>query len=104
MVSTALLSAALPAGAYGAACYDTSSAGAIGRGSSATAHDPAGPIGGPIMSDIIYDFGSGRSDPGTFPTRALQRAAVTAIENEAATLTDYPGGLGYPGLRQAMAA
>jgi 2-aminoadipate transaminase len=55
------------------------------------------------MSDIVYDFGSGRSDPGTFPTEALQRAAVTAIGKEAVTLTDYPGGLGYPGLRRAMA-
>ena len=55
------------------------------------------------MSDIIYDFGSGRSDPGTFPTEALQRAAVTASEKEAVTLTDYPGGLGYPGEREPAA-
>ena len=55
------------------------------------------------MSEIIYDFGSGRSDPGTFPKEALQKAAVAAIENEAEALTNYPGNLGHPGLRAAMA-
>ncbi|MFP6816960.1 MAG: PLP-dependent aminotransferase family protein [Pseudomonadales bacterium] len=55
------------------------------------------------MSEIIYDFGSGRSDPGTFPKEALQKAAVAAIEKEAVALTNYPGNLGHPGLRAAMA-
>jgi 2-aminoadipate transaminase len=55
------------------------------------------------MSEIIYDFGSGRSDPGTFPKQALQQAAVAAIENEAVALTNYPGNLGHAGLRAAMA-
>ena len=27
------------------------------------------------MSEILYDFGTGRSDPSTFPTQALQDAA-----------------------------
>jgi len=55
------------------------------------------------MSEIIYDFGSGRSDPETFPKEALQRAAVAAIEKEAVALTNYPGNLGHAGLRAAMA-
>ena len=55
------------------------------------------------MPEIIYDFGSGRSDPGTFPKEALQKAAVAAIDKEAVALTNYPGNLGHPGLRTAMA-
>ncbi len=53
--------------------------------------------------EILYDFGTGRSDPSTFPTAALQAAAVKVIEEEAQALTEYPGGLGHPGLRRAMA-
>ena len=52
---------------------------------------------------IQYDFGTGRSDPSTFPTEALQAAAVTAIAEEAEALTQYPGGLGHARLRQLMA-
>ncbi len=55
------------------------------------------------MSEIKYDFGTGRSDPGTFPREALQRAAVAAIEHNAEALTNYPGDLGHPGFRAAMA-
>ena len=55
------------------------------------------------LPEIIYDFGSGRSDPGTFPKAALQKAAVAAIEKEAVALTNYPGNLGHSGLRAAMA-
>ena len=55
------------------------------------------------MSEIIYDFGTGRSDPSTFPTEALQAAAVKVIGEQAEELTKYPGGLGHQGLRVAMA-
>ncbi|MEM7002334.1 MAG: PLP-dependent aminotransferase family protein [Pseudomonadota bacterium] len=55
------------------------------------------------MSEILYDFGTGRSDPSTFPTEALQAAAVKAIGEQAEEMTMYPGGLGHAGLRGAMA-
>ncbi len=55
------------------------------------------------MSEILYDFGTGRSDPSTFPTEALQAAAVKVIGEQAEELTMYPGGLGHAGLREAMA-
>lgn len=55
------------------------------------------------MSEIKYDFGTGRSDPSTFPAEALQAAAVKVIGEQAEELTKYPGGLGHAGLRQAMA-
>ncbi len=56
------------------------------------------------MADILYDFGTGRSDPETFPVKALQEAATTVLEREADALTHYPGGLGHAGLRRVMAA
>ena len=55
------------------------------------------------MTEILYDFGTGRSDPGTFPTQALQAAATKVIAEQAEELTMYPGGLGHEGLRDAMA-
>ena len=55
------------------------------------------------MSDFAYDFGSGRSNPETFPVQALQDVAVRVIEAEADALNDYPGNLGHQGLREAMA-
>lgn len=55
------------------------------------------------MSGILYDFGTGRSDPSTFPTAALQAAAVKVIGEQAEEITRYPGGLGHLGLRAAMA-
>ena len=55
------------------------------------------------MSKILYDFGTGRSDPSTFPTEALQAAAVKVIGEQAEQMTMYPGGLGHAGLREAMA-
>jgi 2-aminoadipate transaminase len=55
------------------------------------------------MSTISYDFGSGRADPDTFPTEALKAAAARAIDDNARALSDYPGALGHPGLRRAMA-
>jgi len=55
------------------------------------------------MTEIRYDFGSGRSNPDTFPVEALQQAAVRVIAEQAELLNDYPGKLGYLPLRQAMA-
>ena len=55
------------------------------------------------MSEAPYDFGVGRSDPGTFPTGLIKRAALAAIEREAGALNNYPGSLGHDGLRAAMA-
>lgn len=55
------------------------------------------------MSEILYDFGSGRSNPETFPVAELQQAAVTVIDRERELLNNYPGNLGYAPLREAMA-
>ena len=51
-----------------------------------------------------YDFGSGRTDPVSFPTQALLEAAQTAIPEVSSELVLYPGDLGHQGLRQVMAA
>ena len=56
------------------------------------------------MSSTHYDFGTGRSDPATFPTEGLKAAAARVIEREGESFSDYPGKLGHPGFRQAMAA
>ena len=56
------------------------------------------------MSSVPYDFGTGRSDPATFPTEALKAAALQVIEREGESFSEYPGKLGHPGFRQAMAA
>ena len=50
-----------------------------------------------------YDFGSGRTDPGSFPTEALAAAAGLAIRELGGELVYYPGRLGHEGLRRAMA-
>ncbi|MCZ6655659.1 MAG: aminotransferase class I/II-fold pyridoxal phosphate-dependent enzyme, partial [Gammaproteobacteria bacterium] len=55
------------------------------------------------MSEILYDFGSGRSDPGTFPADALKKLVSRVIDQEAEALTNYPGNLGHRGMREAMA-
>ena len=55
------------------------------------------------MSEILYDFGAGRSDPGTFPTDALKAIVARVIDQEAEALTNYPGNLGHRGMREAMA-
>ena len=56
------------------------------------------------MSSVPYDFGTGRSDPATFPTEALKTAALRVIEREGESFSEYPGNLGHAGFRQAMAA
>ena len=50
-----------------------------------------------------YDFGSGRTDPGSFPTEALAEAASEAVRELGATLVSYPGDMGHQGLREVMA-
>ena len=51
----------------------------------------------------VFDFAVGRTNPETFPIKRVQDAAVRAIENEFAEITEYPGKLGHQGLRNAMA-
>ena len=50
-----------------------------------------------------FDFAVGQTNPETFPVEEVQRAATTAIANEYAQLTSYPGKLGHAGLREIMA-
>lgn len=50
-----------------------------------------------------YDFGSGRTDPGSFPTDALAAAASEAVRELGADLVNYPGDMGHWGLRALMA-
>ena len=50
-----------------------------------------------------FDFAVGRTNPETFPIERVQQAAHSAIANEYAELTEYPGKLGHEGLRIAMA-
>ena len=52
----------------------------------------------------VYDFGSGRTDPGSFPTEALAEAASEAVREVGAELVRYPGDMGHLGLREIMAA
>lgn len=52
----------------------------------------------------VYDFGSGRTDPGSFPTAELAEAARQAVLELGAELVRYPGDFGHAGLRQVMAA
>jgi 2-aminoadipate transaminase len=56
-----------------------------------------------MADSASYDFGTGRGDPATFPTAALQAAAERAIGGGALALTNYPGGLGHLPLREVMA-
>ena len=56
------------------------------------------------MSSVPYDFGTGRSDPATFPTEGLKAAAARVLDREGQSFSGYPGKLGHPGFRQAMAA
>ena len=50
-----------------------------------------------------FDFAVGRTNPATFPIERVQRAAHDAIAREFAEITEYPGRLGHPGLREVMA-
>ena len=55
------------------------------------------------MTALLYDFGSGRSDPETFPTEALKAATLQVFDEQSKAMNDYPGALGHGGMRQAMA-
>ncbi len=55
------------------------------------------------MTELLYDFGSGRSDPESFPTEALKAAALKVLDAESNEINNYPGSLGHLGMRQAMA-
>ena len=55
------------------------------------------------MPQRTINFAVGRTNPETFPIERMQRAATDAIAREFVELTDYPGKLGHPGLRAAMA-
>lgn len=50
-----------------------------------------------------YDFGSGCTDPDSFPTEALAEAASEAVRALGAKLVRYPGDMGHQGLRELMA-
>ena len=52
----------------------------------------------------IYDFGSGRTDPGSFPTEELAAAAQQAVREIGPELCSYPGDMGHQNLREIMAA
>ena len=51
-----------------------------------------------------YPFGSGRPDPGSFPTEGLVEAAIHAIPRIGGDFVLYPGDRGHVGLREVMAA
>ncbi|MBQ42833.1 MAG: hypothetical protein CME15_10275 [Gemmatimonadetes bacterium] len=51
-----------------------------------------------------YDFGSGCTNPETFPVQELAEAAARAIPLVGTALARYPGDLGHLGLREVMAA
>lgn len=51
----------------------------------------------------VYDFAIGQTNPETFPVEAFKAAAIRAIEAEHEMFNRYPGGMGHPGLRVAMA-
>lgn len=53
---------------------------------------------------LRYDFGSGRTDPSTFPYDELAEAARRAIPALGEELVLYPGDYGHRGLREVMAA
>ena len=51
-----------------------------------------------------FDFGGGRTDPGSFPTAELVAAARQGIPEVGADFVNYPGDMGHQGLREIMAA
>ena len=52
----------------------------------------------------LYDFGSGRTDPSSFPTEELAVAALEAVREIGPELCLYPGDMGHQSLREIMAA
>jgi len=51
-----------------------------------------------------YDFGSGCTNPETFPVQELAEAAARAIADVGTAFSRYPGDMGHMGLREVMAA
>jgi 2-aminoadipate transaminase len=51
----------------------------------------------------VYDFGSGKPDPKTFPSEALGRAAQRVLLREGPGLASYPEARGYVPLREIAA-
>lgn len=51
-----------------------------------------------------YDFGTGNTNPETFPAQAFAESAAKVIATLAVDLNRYPGKLGYRPLRELMAA
>ena len=51
----------------------------------------------------VYEFGSGCTNPETFPVDGLANAASIAISNVGEAFVRYPGDLGHDGLREVMA-
>ena len=51
----------------------------------------------------IYDFGSGCTNPDTFPVEELAKAAASGIREVGAEFSRYPGDLGHLGMRQILA-
>ena len=50
-----------------------------------------------------FDFGGGRTDPGSFPTAELVEAARQGIPEVGADFVNYPGDMGHQGLREVLA-
>ena len=50
-----------------------------------------------------FDFGGGRTDPGSFPTAELVAAARQGIPEVGADFVNYPGDMGHQGLREVLA-
>jgi len=55
------------------------------------------------LSDAEFDFGSGNTNPETFPVEEFTKASQRAIAKMATALNTYPGKLGHEGLRKLMA-
>ena len=51
----------------------------------------------------VYDFGSGCTNPDTFPVEALAQAAAAGIRDVGSEFSRYPGDLGHHGMRQILA-
>ena len=54
------------------------------------------------MSEVDYDFGTGNTNPETFPVEEFTRASERAIAKMATDLNRYPGKLGHEGLRRLL--
>jgi len=55
------------------------------------------------MVDYKFDFGTGNTNPETFPSEAFAKAAGRVIPGLSESLSHYPGKYGHEGLRRLMA-